>query len=713
MNKPILPFCEDEIVSVEDGKAIRRTFYRLVNAREAPGMMPASLDWVRGRLAALSPEAGPESPQRLPAPPNFVATPELRLGDPALLAFHAPLALLEGAWLQSVAQAADGHLHAVAHLFAGYLGLLGRTEAESPAAAYRGALALAKISLPQVTAWRFAQDERVGEPALAFASLQLALGLHSRALFPELIGFTLGYAQSASPLRLVALSAEYRRAILERLGECAGQALRAHLDACKGDEARQWARVRRGYALYQQTEAEYLVRVAAISGEEPSLADRVAEIFRRKAGIARGFHHNAVLEGRFLNDWFAEEPFDAAGFLRAFSASPYGKGSAGARPFDRLTGFGGPMFGVFDEQELGVIAAWLDNARDVGTTNVPNAATAMTVESIATMPKVRSTVSTSSHLNIRELFYHLINADLFPQVADLARRQVEVELARAARALRSSGPLRARFFAYTPEVFAERIRRIHDEEVARYRPFRPPPKLNYEEYVWGIRQFAPAILVDGCWLQHMGEAADQDDRVRRLLFRIYADELGCGEVRRNHPNVYRDLLGSLAIDLPPVDSEAFARHPGFLDAAFDLPVYLLGISLFPRSFKPEILGLNLAIELSGLGAGYMRLIDELRYWGIDPLIVSLHLSIDNLASGHAALAVEAVQLFLDEILANGGEGAVDASWRRIWRGYLSLGTATHRFKWALGLDFCRRFVPARIRRKVGVSLFRGGAGQSV
>jgi hypothetical protein len=696
--------------------ATRRMFYRLVNVRETPALFPSALEWVRRRLSDVSVELQPDTPDAVlvSSPAAEPARPPSE--HPLSLAFHAPLALLEGAWLQGVAQASTGHLDAVAELFAGYLCLHGRNEAASPVAAFRGALLRTGISLPPVTAWRFALDERVGVPALAFAGLHLALGLHPRVLFPELLGFTLAYAQSASPWRLCALPAECRRLVLKRFDEHAGRALQAHLGIQEGEELqRRWSRVQRGYGLYRQAESEYLAGMGARRSKESTPAGCVAEIFRRKARIARGYHPGVMVGGRSLSDWFAREPFDAVAFLRAFAGSSYAAGAAGARPFDRLTGFGGAMFGVFDEEELRAIAAWLDGDRaerdscwaDFGRLTAvddPNPAPNRSVPA-------RSRFRTKNG-GRRGLFHRLINADLFPEVADTARQYVEAELAKAGRALHSSGPLQKRFFTYTSEAFAERIVRIHDQEVARYRPFSPPAKLRREEYIWGIRQFAPAILVDGCWLQHMGEAACQDDRVHRLLYRIYADELGAGETRRNHPNVYRDLLSGLAIDLPPHDSEAFAAHPEFLDAAFDLPNFLLGISLFPRSFMPEILGLNLAIELSGLGAGYMRLIDELRYWGIDPLIVSLHLSIDNLASGHAALAAEAVQLFLDDIGSTAGEAAVDLHWRRIWRGYVSLHTVTGHFKWALALEFCRRFVPGRICRVLGFSQPRGPAGSS-
>jgi hypothetical protein len=109
----------------------------------------------------------------------------------------------------------------------------------------------------------------------------------------------------------------------------------------------------------------------------------------------------------------------------------------------------------------------------------------------------------------------------------------------------------------------------------------------------------------------------------------------------------------------------------------------MAISQFPNEFLSELLGLNMAIELSGLGKVYLRLADELRYWGINPAIVNLHTTIDNTASGHAALAQQAIALHLDSVAANAGEAHMQQHWRRVYTGYCSLHSAAAFFKWAL------------------------------
>lgn len=696
----------------------RERFHRWVNAREYPASLAEAGDFIRRALARADVGGMADRPESLLAcPPPALAEP-VALRAEALL-FHAPLGLLEGAWLQDAALAGNGHRAVVTDLFAAHLALLGTDEAAAPASYYRGALAQAGVALPGVGAWQFASDSRIGDAALDFSGLQLALGLHGYALLPEVIGYTLAYARAAAPWRLCAMPQVRRAEIIRVMDEQARRALRVLLDESHETQS-SFYRVRRGMALYAQAEAGYTMALDAFDARDVGLDERMGELFKRKARHARGYHGRVELGGRCLDAWFADEPFDAPRFLEQLASSPWLAGAEGERPFDRLTGFGGPMFGVFDASELALIAEWrkrADGCAGVAATTrglekealiepTPAGRDPSALPNPNGIPEPSLTVGWNERSefqlselnrsclkpspNPRTLFHRLVGGENSAELSAQARRVVERVLRRAGR--------RGLFSEYSPQALTDWTEHRYAEQIARHRPFDGRPKLTRQEYVWGIRQFAPAILADGGWLQHQGEAAWQGDRVRRLLFRIYADELGAGRVERNHPNVYRALLESVGVDLPPFDSVAFASHEGFLDSAFDLPVYLLAISRFPSRYLPEILGLNLAIELSGLGAQYLRLAEELRHWGIDPLIVTLHQSIDTLAGGHTALAVEAIQLHLDEVGAAAGEKAIAEHWRRIGRGYRSLASATRRFKWALVLAYCRRFLPGRLAR---------------
>ncbi len=431
-------------------------------------------------------------------------------------------------------------------------------------------------------------------------------------------------------------------------------------------------------------------------------------LLRQKAPYARGHHRAAGIGGKGIDAWFSEDPFDAEGFLDALAQSEFvvPKAPVESRLLTDLTDFGGPMFRVFNEAERTVVLEWLQSLSDQ---NRP----ACTKPAAPTRPLAGRTyaiapVAEQDHghesTDTRQLFYQLVNSDLFPDVLPAAKRIVSRHLRKSAAGLTKTLPPLWQFFPYTHGAFQARIESLYEKELKAYRPFEPPPQLERAVYVWGIEQLAPTVLVDGCWLQNAAQAGNSHSRLAAALFGIYADEVGNGHTRLNHPNVYRRLLQSLNIDLPPLNDPAFAAHPGFLDAAFDLPVYLLAISHFRRSFLPEIIGLNLAIELSGLGARYMRLVDELDHWGIDATIIRLHISIDNMAGGHAAIARDVVKLYLDQLLADSGEVVMQQHWRRVWTGFLSLNSVSKRFGLAMLWHYATRFALPQWYRRMADTL---------
>ena len=62
----------------------------------------------------------------------------------------------------------------------------------------------------------------------------------------------------------------------------------------------------------------------------------------------------------------------------------------------------------------------------------------------------------------------------------------------------------------------------------------------------------------------------------------------------------------------------------------------------------------------------------IEHYGFDAHYWIMHIGIDNPVNGHAARAIRAILLYLDNIRANaGGEEAVAAQWARIWDGYVA------------------------------------------
>jgi len=60
----------------------------------------------------------------------------------------------------------------------------------------------------------------------------------------------------------------------------------------------------------------------------------------------------------------------------------------------------------------------------------------------------------------------------------------------------------------------------------------------------------------------------------------------------------------------------------------------------------------------------------MEYHHIDPTYYAMHQAIDNAATGHGRMGVNAVKYYLRRVLANDGEEAMQAGWERIWNSYL-------------------------------------------
>jgi hypothetical protein len=122
---------------------------------------------------------------------------------------------------------------------------------------------------------------------------------------------------------------------------------------------------------------------------------------------------------------------------------------------------------------------------------------------------------------------------------------------------------------------------------------------------------------------------------------------------------------------PAVESWEFARWQRLRDSSFDVPTLWLSISCFPRHFLPEILGLNLAVELAGIGGPYMEARDTLKRFGFPTLFVDVHNAADNVAAGHSAWAMNTIKRYMDEVAEREGPHALTNTWHRVWSGVRS------------------------------------------
>src|SRR5262249_23575339 len=153
------------------------------------------------------------------------------------------------------------------------------------------------------------------------------------------------------------------------------------------------------------------------------------------------------------------------------------------------------------------------------------------------------------------------------------------------------------------------------------------------------------------------------------LFSIYADEMGHGDLRKNHITLIHRALGSMGIALPHIRDAAFRDQADLPDDLYGFSLHQLCMALFPDTYYGEILGYNLAIEMFGLGELRLHEIQKLRHYGFDDCYEQAHLTIDNISAGHSRQAADIIAGYLDEVGRTLGEAAVAQQWRKVWRGY--------------------------------------------
>lgn len=193
-----------------------------------------------------------------------------------------------------------------------------------------------------------------------------------------------------------------------------------------------------------------------------------------------------------------------------------------------------------------------------------------------------------------------------------------------------------------------------------------------EEAKWWLKQAAPVKYVDGAWLGHINKITTpfKYRNITKNAWQVMSEELGDGDLEKNHVYVYRQLMEDIDAGLPAADKEDFIhpRHKLDQTRCWKAALAQLLISLFPHDYLPESLGFNMAYE--SLPLHLLKTVKELREVQLNPYYFELHISIDNADSGHAAMAMAAVTAYIDLIKKEGGDEAVHTAWKRIQAGYI-------------------------------------------
>jgi len=404
----------------------------------------------------------------------------------------------------------------------------------------------------------------------------------------------------------------------------------------------------------------------------------MAELMRLRAREGSVYHHQISLEDRPLAAWLTDCRDDPGPFLEVLARSRLVRpGRSDASSLVRgLVSERGPMFRIFSPDDLTIISRWIDSLPaepGPGKAVGPSAAARRPQEQQdGAVPDLLATQALpgSGPRDLRDAYRLLMTRTGSPELRDWCWRYVRGWLARTRHRMGSrSVPLPD---VWRTEGLRPWLQAQHDRHSAEFEEGADIPLPSRAAVVDDAVQMALLTLIDGSWLQGFTDYELASSDIGHVLFATYWDELGNGEAKLNHPLIYRDVIKKMDVDLPPTGSPEFVSWPGFRDASFELPVYWLCIGRFPRTFLPEVLGLNLAMELSGVGGAYRRAGMALRKYGFSTRFVDIHNTIDNVATGHSAWAADAVDTLMSSLPDSSGPGSRAEAWERVRVGYRSL-----------------------------------------
>lgn len=238
--------------------------------------------------------------------------------------------------------------------------------------------------------------------------------------------------------------------------------------------------------------------------------------------------------------------------------------------------------------------------------------------------------------------------------------------------------------SYNRKALGQLLHDEHEQVLARWEQYlaTPPNAIDtssslftscQEAKEW-LQSNAPVKYVDGAWLGNLHKITTPFALrgITKGAWQTLSEELGDGDLEKNHVYLYRQLLRNNNILLPDGDSQDFVgpQHQHGMDDVkiWRAAVSQLLISLFPNDFLPEIFGFNLHFEQLTLET--LMASRDLPRYGISAYYFQLHISIDNADSGHAAMASGIVDSYMNLIRETKGEEAAQVAWRRVQAGYM-------------------------------------------
>ncbi|GAA0564443.1 hypothetical protein GCM10008997_10910 [Halomonas salifodinae] len=520
-----------------------------------------------------------------------------------------------------------------------------------------------------------AEDARVSEGAFSFAANLVVLSHFPESLAGQILGANLylRHCGILPPLELISGEKSSVRDFLDlgmnpssgkvELRQYAEDAVLEYLEEFGEEEV---GAVFDGYAWARhQTEAlnENLLNILS-RWLDPREAAR--HLISRRKPEACLYHERTKLNKMSMQALLAQD--DALSFLEHLAASSFVRaGNPAQSPLlNGLISSRGKMFRIFSRDDITILHRWIAG---LPYENAPlQPAAYLLWKDAGGFPKAanidKAPPGDNSSIRARQAYSRLMHTEISLGDQVYARKYIKKWLLRASRGVeKGQCPLPRE---WTLGCLRDWLHSQHlDSNRSLDEPYEIPSR---EEVIADVLSLAPLTMIDGAWLAGFAHPSMGTSDSGYTLFETFFDELGNGIYEQNHPVIYRELLRVIYGELPATSDPSYANSYCFKDKDFELPVFWLSIGRYPQSYWPEILGLNLAMELSGVGGGYRRTHRALSAYGYPTVFVDLHNSIDNIATGHSAWAVASIDAYMSVLTKD--DRAV--YWERVCTGYVAL-----------------------------------------
>jgi len=232
------------------------------------------------------------------------------------------------------------------------------------------------IMLPDVASRAYADHPKFNDGDFASPVFQLAISQNSDRYYPELIGMTLflewevlELASTIKKLDYHGIDSQFWRMhvgidnAVDGHGAKARNAVNVYLDNVLKESGRnamrrEWQRIWTGFVAFATAGMNYLgIDDVLAVRRPPTMTDKIKSLMSRKQHYGSLNHANRKLGVNRINDWFD----DPDGFIDelAHSAFVVSGNPEASRLLNYLTTFDGPMYEVFDSEDVALWRDWI------------------------------------------------------------------------------------------------------------------------------------------------------------------------------------------------------------------------------------------------------------------------------------------------------------------------------------------------------------------